>query len=196
MLFQQDRGYTMSIEIVNSSDFFLERSSISGSPKFSSSKNNTENIIAVENTKTNTSRGNAYKYTKTGFRQDINLNVRSNWEANFVRILNGYKIKFEFEPTVFAFPIKRGTKGYTPDFYLTKSDEWVEIKGYLDDKSKIKLRRFKRYYPEEFEKLVCIISKYSKEACSFMDEIEVPKIIHYEDIRSEYSSLIPNWEGK
>lgn len=186
----------MSTEIVNSSDFFLERSSISGSPKFSSMKNNTELIIAANEKKTNSSRGNAYKHTKTGFREDINLNVRSNWEANFVRILNGYKIKFEFEPTVFAFPIKRGTKGYTPDFYLTKSDEWIEIKGYLDDKSKIKLRRFKRYYPDEFEKLVCIISKYSKDAAAFMDEIQVPKVIYYEDIRNEYSSLIPNWEGK
>lgn len=186
----------MSTEIVNSSDFFLERSSITGSPKFSTGKDNTPASIAADSRKTNSSRGNAYKHTKTGFREDIQLNVRSNWEANFVRILNAYKIKFEFEPTVFAFPIKRGTKGYTPDFYLTKSDEWVEIKGYLDDKSKIKLRRFKRYYPEEFEKLVCIISKYSKEACLFMDELEVPKVIYYEDIRSEYSSLVPNWEGK
>jgi hypothetical protein len=186
----------MSTEIVNSSDFFLERSSISGSPKFFTKSSNTNNILSADKSKSNSSRGNAYKHTKTGFREDIGLNVRSNWEANFVRILNGYKIKFEFEPTVFAFPIKRGTKGYTPDFYLTESDEWIEIKGYLDDKSKIKLRRFKRYYPEEFEKLICIISKYSKEACSFLDEIEVPKIIFYEDIRNEYSSLVLNWEGK
>ena len=186
----------MPTEIVNSSDFFSERSSISGEPRFTKVISLSENSLSDTYKKTNSSRGNAYKHTKTGFREDIQLNVRSNWEANFVRILNGYKIKFEFEPTVFAFPIKRGTKGYTPDFYLTKSDEWIEIKGYLDDKSKIKLRRFKRYYPEEFEKLVCIISKYSKDARSFMDELEVPRVIFYEDIREQYSSLIPNWEGK
>jgi hypothetical protein len=124
------------------------------------------------------------------------LNVRSSWEANFVRILNLYKIKYTFEPTVFYFPIKRGTKGYTPDFFLPKTEEWVEIKGYLDDKSKIKLKRFKRYYPKEFEKLTCIISKYSKNAKEFMDELEVPNIVFYEDIRNMYSDSILYWEGK
>lgn len=186
----------MATEIVNSSEFFSERSSLKGSPNFKSVKADTENIISLNEKKNNSSRGNAYKHTKTGFREDIGLNLRSNWEANFVRVLNGYKIKFEFEPTVFSFPIKRGTKGYTPDFYLTKTDEWVEIKGYLDNKSKIKLKRFKRYYPKEFQKMICIISKYSKEACNFMQELEVPRVIYYEDIRSEYSSLIKNWEGK
>lgn len=185
----------MAIEIVNSSDFFSERSWIKGSPIFSAAKRIKKDNQSDDSIKAS-SRGNAYKHTKTGFREDICLNVRSNWEANFVRILNAYEIKFEFEPTVFAFPIKRGTKGYTPDFYLTDSDEWVEIKGYLDEKSKTKIKRFKRYYPQEFEKLVCIISKYSKDACSFMDELEVPKIIYYEDIRNEYSSLVLNWEGK
>jgi hypothetical protein len=184
----------MAIESVHSSDFFSERSSLK-SPNFSGKKTTNSNT-SFSPSKSNSSKGNAYKHTKTGYRQDIELNVRSNWEANFVRILNSYKIKFEFEPTVFAFPIKRGTKGYTPDFYLNKSDEWIEIKGYLDDKSKIKLRRFKRYYPEEFEKLVCVISRYSKEACNFMDELSVPKVIYYEDIRSEYSLLVVNWEGK
>jgi len=140
--------------------------------------------------------GNAYKNTKSGYRKDIDLNVRSNWEANFVRILNLYKIKYEFEPTVFSFPIKRGTKGYTPDFFLPKTDEWVEIKGYLDEKSKIKLKRFKRYYPKEFEKLTCIISKYSTNAKKFMEELEVPNIVFYEDIRNMYADSIMYWEGK
>ena len=66
--------------------------------------------------------------------------------------LTGYKIDFEFEPKVFTFPIKRGTKGYTPDLYIEETKEWIEIKGYLDDKSKLKLKRFKKYYPEEFRK--------------------------------------------
>ncbi|NBP58205.1 hypothetical protein EBU71_17050, partial [bacterium] len=57
-----------------------------------------------------------------------------------------YDIDFEFEPTVFAFPIKRGTKAYTPDFYIKEKNIWVEVKGFLDPKSKIKLKRFKRYY--------------------------------------------------
>jgi hypothetical protein len=184
----------MKTEIVNSKTFFSKRSS-KKSPNFSAAK--AGKLLEVEqDPKKAGSRGNAYKHTKTGFRTDIQLNVRSNWEANFVRVLNGYDIKFEFEPTVFSFPIKRGTKGYTPDFFINKTGEWVEIKGYLDTKSKVKLKRFKRYYPKEFEKLICIISKYSKDAREFMEELEVPVVIYYEDIRTEYSSLILNWEGK
>jgi hypothetical protein len=186
----------MSVEFVNSSDFFLQRSSSKKYPNFKSKKNVSNNEKEKEEKIFGSHRGNAYKHTKTGYRKDLDLNLRSNWEANFVRILNGYKIKFEFEPTVFSFPIKRGTKGYTPDFFLTDSNEWIELKGYLDSKSKVKLKRFKRYYPEEFKKLTCVISKYSKEAINFMNELEVPKIICYEDLRSEYSSLIENWEGK
>lgn len=184
----------MKTEIVNSKTFFSERSS-KKSPNFSAKK--AGKLLELEqDAKKIGSRGNAYKHTKTGFRTDIQLNVRSNWEANFVRILNAYDIKFEFEPTVFSFPIKRGTKGYTPDFFINKTGEWVEIKGYLDTKSKVKLKRFKRYYPREFEKLICIISKYSKDAREFMEELEVPVVIYYEDIRTEYSSLVLNWEGK
>lgn len=123
------------------------------------------------------------------------MNLRSTWEANFARVANAYEIEFEFEPKIFTFPIKRGTKGYTPDFYFNKTDEWVEIKGYLDDKSKIKLKRFKRYYPDEFSKMTLIISKYSSAAKNFAKLIEVPNILYYEDIKNLYIDKIPNWEG-
>ena len=109
----------MKTEIVNSKTFFSTRSS-KKSPTFSKTK--LENLLETDHAvKKIASKGNAYKHTKTGFRTDIQLNVRSNWEANFVRILNGYSIKFEFEPTVFSFPIKRGTKGYTPVLLIKKS---------------------------------------------------------------------------
>jgi hypothetical protein len=140
-------------------------------------------------------KGNAYRHTKSGYRKDLGINLRSKWEANFARILNAYEIEFEFEPKVFTFPIKRGTKGYTPDFYYTKFDEWVEIKGYLDDKSKIKLKRFKRYYPEEFQKLTFVISKYSSDGKNFAEELEIPRVVFYEDIRNFYMDKIPYWEG-
>ena len=80
--------------------------------------------------------------------------------------------------------------------YLADTKEWIEVKGYLDDKSKLKIKRFKKYYPEEFNKLTFIISKYSAEAIRFAIEIEMPRVIFYEDIRNEYARLIINWEGK
>ena len=187
----------MNIEVVKPEDFFLEKSSFKKHPNLNNIRNKSINSEVIENDGVIArKKGNAYQYTRTGYRKDIDLNVRSSWEANFVRVLNVYKIDFKFEPTVFPFPIKRGTRAYTPDFFLVRNNEWIEIKGYLDDKSKIKLKRFKRYYPDEFAKLTCVISKYSNEAKNFMAEIEVSKIVFYEDIRDYYSPYIINWEGK
>ena len=122
--------------------------------------------------------------------------LRSNWEANFARILKLYDIDFEFEPTVFAFPIKRGTKAYTPDFYIKNKSIWIEVKGFLDDKSKIKLKRFKRYYEKEFNNLVFVISKFNTDAKDFAEQMKIKNVIFYEDIRSFYANKILNWEGK
>jgi len=124
------------------------------------------------------------------------LVLRSNWEANFARILKLYDIDFEFEPTVFAFPIKRGTKAYTPDFYIKNKSIWIEVKGFLDDKSKIKLKRFKRYYEKEFNNLVFVISKFNTDAKDYAKQLGIKNVIFYEDIRSFYADKILNWEGK
>jgi len=107
-----------------------------------------------------------------------------------------YDIDFEFEPTVFAFPIKRGTKAYTPDFYIKNKSIWIEVKGFLDDKSKIKLKRFKRYYEKEFNNLVFVISKFNTDAKDFAEQMKIKNVIFYEDIRSFYANKILNWEGK
>lgn len=187
----------MELQVVESKDFFLEKSSYKKHPNLNNIRNKSMNAEIIENDGVRAKgSGNAYRYTRTGYRKDLDLNLRSSWEANFARVLKLYKIEFDFEPTVFSFPIKRGTKGYTPDFFFTKTREWVEIKGYLDDKSKVKLKRFKRYYPEEFSRLTCVISKYSNDAKKFMADIEVPRVVYYEDIRDSYSEYLIHWEGK
>jgi Protein of unknown function (DUF1064) len=60
---------------------------------------------------------------------------------------------WEYEPQTFWFEgIKRGVRSYKPDFKVTSLDGshyWVEVKGYMDSKSKTKLKRFKKYYPKE-----------------------------------------------
>jgi hypothetical protein len=172
-------------------DYFFSRSPKKTLPKFGKKKKVIPTTAGDKNTK-----GNAYRHTKSGFREDLNLNMRSNWEANIARIFRAYSIEFEFEPKVFSFPIKRGTKGYIPDFYLTETEEWFEVKGYLDDKSKIKIKRFKKYYPEEFNKLTFVISKYSSDAIKFAEELGIPHVIFYEDIRSAYMDKLSIWEGK
>lgn len=140
-------------------------------------------------------RGNAFQLTKTGYRPDIKINTRSGWESNLARVFKLHGIKFEFEPRRFDYPIKRGTKSYIPDFYLPATDEWIEVKGWLDAKSKTKIKRFKRYYPDEFSRFVMVISKYSKDGLALCEELEVPHVIYYQDL-SAYKSRIAMWEGK
>jgi hypothetical protein len=93
-----------------------------------------------------------------GKRQDLeNRYFRSRWEANYARYLNfmikqGQVLRWEYEIQTFYFTgIKRGTVSYTPDFkvyYPNGTDEFVEIKGYMDPRSKTKLNRMKRFYPK------------------------------------------------
>lgn len=143
-----------------------------------------------------TGKGNAFQRTRTGFRADIDVVCRSGWEANVLRVLKAYNIPFEFEPNVFYFPIKRGTRAYTPDILLTDTGEWIEVKGYFDDASRIKLKRFKKYYPEEFALLTMIIGKSSKRARQICLELGVPTVLYYEDISKQFKDQISNWEGR
>ena len=120
---------------------------------------------------------NPYSRTKSGKRKDLNNQFfRSSWEANIARYYNFVGIEWEYEPKEFIFKdVRRGCISYTPDFYLPKEDRWVEIKGWMDKKSKTKLKRFEKYYPKEFKKLELITGTEYK---SF----------------SKYSTLIPGWE--
>lgn len=67
-------------------------------------------------------------------------------------------LEWEYEPETFWFlEIKRGCRSYKPDFKITNLDGtfyWGEVKGFLDAKSKTKIKRFNKYYPNE--KLVII----------------------------------------
>lgn len=83
---------------------------------------------------------------------------RSSWEANYARWLN-FLVKqgnirgWEYEPTTFIFhTISRGTRSYKPDFRVDLPSggyEWHEVKGWMDPKSKVRLDRMARHYPEE-----------------------------------------------
>jgi hypothetical protein len=100
-----------------------------------------------------------------GYRE-INGNkiyFRSRWEANYGRYLeflkkNGNIFDWEHEPKTFWFEsIKRGVRSYLPDFRIIAHDKthyWVEVKGYFDAKSLTKIKRFKKYYPEETLEIV------------------------------------------
>ena len=94
---------------------------------------------------------------------------RSQWELNYARYLEMLKnigeIKeWEHEPKTFWFEgVKRGTVSYLPDFRVTENDGSIayhEVKGWMDDKSKTKIKRMAKYHPDV--KLVLIDSKTYK----------------------------------
>lgn len=81
---------------------------------------------------------------------------RSRWEANYARYLEWLKSKGEIiewlhESKVFWFDgIKRGCTSYLPDFEVTERSGRVsfhEVKGWMDDRSKTKIRRMAKYHP-------------------------------------------------
>lgn len=89
---------------------------------------------------------------------------RSRWEANYARVLEWLKAKgeiseWEHEPTTFWFDgIKRGCVSYLPDFRVHVAghigDEYHEVKGWMDDRSKTKIRRMKKYHPDVILKVI------------------------------------------
>ena len=81
---------------------------------------------------------------------------RSAWEANYARYLEYQKqhglIKdWKHETETFWFDgIARGCVCYLPDFKITNNDgtvEFHEVKGWMDARSKTKIRRMAKYHP-------------------------------------------------
>jgi hypothetical protein len=86
--------------------------------------------------------------------------------------------EWEHEPQTFWFEeIKRGTRSYLPDFKITRfegSHYWVEIKGYLDSKSLTKIKRFRKYYPQE--ELIVLGKEWFAKNFTKLPRCEIEKI--------------------
>jgi len=141
--------------------------------------------------------GNAYSRTVSGKRKDLGDQFfRSKTEANYARYLKFVNEKYEYETREFCFEkIKRGTRYYIIDFYLPNRDQHVEIKGWLDSKSITKLKRFKKYYPKEFNKLIIVKQSLNdKDMAKLLDiGFKHNQIQNFKEIKS-IAGLIKNWE--
>jgi hypothetical protein len=95
-----------------------------------------------------------------GYRRDININVRSSWEANYARILMLQQMPFLYEPKTFELDAPEDMKSifggkekvsYTPDFQIKDSNKFIDIKGdwfnYNGEESMAKIILFKRLNP-------------------------------------------------
>lgn len=93
---------------------------------------------------------------------------RSGWEYKYACYLDFLKKQkqiadWKYEPRFFDFPIAHGVTRYLPDFQVFNNDgtnEFHEVKGHMDSKSKTKLKRMAKYYPEV--KLVLIEADFMK----------------------------------
>lgn len=108
---------------------------------------------------------------------------RSAWEANYARYLQfllerGEIASWLHEPDVFWFEgIKRGTVSYLPDFKVTENCGEVvyhEVKGWMDSRSKTKLKRMDKYHPTV--------------------KILVIEAAQYKAIKKSISMMIKDWE--
>src|SRR6185437_15011059 len=108
---------------------------------------------------------------------------RSKWEANYGRYLQllkrcGQIKEWEHEPETFWFlEILRGVRSYLPDFKVTENDGGViyhEVKGWLDPRSRTKLKRMRIYHPQV--KLRLVEKKF------------------FSQNNKKLSALIPDWE--
>lgn len=114
-------------------------------------------------------RGNAY------FRPDLNQSFRSNWEANYARILNHQGIQWQYEKS-----FDLGFTTYFPDFLLSGL-RIIEVKGFMTVQSQLKIDLFQDllHSPLNLEYNFILI-----------DELT------YKQLEQEYKSLIPLWETK
>lgn len=138
--------------------------------------------------------GKPSPHRKGGFRDDLGHYVRSNWEADFARVLKLHHLDYEYEPKTFKLTRSNGEiMHYTPDFYVPKQKTFYEIKGWFHELDQEKMKLFKEQYPQI--KLVFISKtkfaefamKYknlvrwecpripTKQSCKF---IKIQKIIH------------------
>lgn len=120
---------------------------------------------------------------KGGRREDLGgLYVRSKWEANVARVLNAMRdrgdiVGWVYEPCEFAFPVKRGTRFYKPDFAVDYGpaigNKYWEVKGLMQQKDVTALSRMAKYFPD-----VAVLIVGKKE---------------YDEFQSEFGDLV-NWE--
>ena len=107
---------------------------------------------------------------------------RSRWEAHYARYLEWLRVnklitEWLHEPKFFDFPIKHGVTRYLPDFQvieLSGVSTWIEVKGFMDSKSKTKIARFKKYYPNE--RLMVVDSKW------------------FSHNNRQFKGIVPGWE--
>jgi hypothetical protein len=123
--------------------------------------------------------------------------ARSSWEANFSRYLEWMRVQrgissWSHEKAEYWFEkIKRGVRSYKPDFEvieLNGSATTYEVKGHFDARSKTKLKRLRKYYPNV---RIVLVGRKSHEKIAADLGVE---FMSYRGIAKQLGGLIGGWE--
>lgn len=125
-----------------------------------------------------------------GFRPDIGHGANSTYEANVYRIfqLEDKKYKKETE-NIFNITFPDGSEHkYIVDIcdvdgLFAEPGTYIEIKGYMDERSQLRINCFREQYPQH--KLIIIGNKYQK---NYTPDID------YRMLENKYRAKIPLWE--
>lgn len=77
-----------------------------------------------------------WHYIKNG----VLIRMRSGYEVMYAMVLDKENIEWEYEPK--RFKLKKGIT-YLPDFYLKKQNLWIDVKGRITERNKLKYKLFK-----------------------------------------------------
>lgn len=117
---------------------------------------------------------------KRGFRTDIGLYMRSEWEANWARWLawmqsTGNVLGWAYEPDSFALTIDGKRVRYVPDFKVewNGKTEYHEVKGLMDKRSAQKICAMRRQHPQV--RLVVVNERV------------------YKGLARRFEQIVPNW---
>ncbi len=72
---------------------------------------------------------------------------RSSYELAYAKYLDSISELWMYEMETFDL----GDITYTPDFFLPRKEKFIEIKGYMNEKSQTKINQFKEQYPWNLE---------------------------------------------
>ncbi len=75
--------------------------------------------------------------------------LRSSYEIKYAKYLDDNKILWYYEIETFDL----GETSYTPDFFLPRTEKFIEIKGYMKERDQLKIDLFLEQYPWNLEVL-------------------------------------------
>jgi hypothetical protein len=64
----------------------------------------------------------------------------------------------------------------------------------LDGHGQTAIRRFKKYYPDQFAKLKAVVGRRNTKSEKFFQKQGVPILAYMDDLNREFKNKIPGWE--